>query len=52
MDKCTTFQQGYPGLHTTHNCLSHTGSDLLPFVVLAVMLLLAGTILWYAGRKA
>lgn len=49
--KCTTTKQGYPTLTTQHDCrLSHTGFDLAPFLVLAVMFVLVGVILWRYGR--
>jgi len=53
MDKCTTTKQGYPSLHSSHDCnLSHTGFDLAPFLVLTVALILAGLILLRWGRRA
>lgn len=49
---CSTYQQGYPTVHFHHDCLSHTGSNLVPFTALGIMLLMAGLVLLYYGRKA
>jgi len=49
---CTTTKQGYPSIENAKDCqLSHTGFDLLPLVLGAVIILSVGAILRWAGRR-
>lgn len=51
MKKCTVIDQGYPTVSHQVDCLSHTGSALWPFLVLGLMLLIAGTIIYLSARS-
>jgi len=46
-DKCSAIHQGYPSITTHTDCagLANTGTDLYPMLLLALMLLVAGTII-------
>ena len=50
MKKCSTIQQGYPSIQTMKNCqLSHTGFELWPFLVIALLMVGAGVIFRVGG---
>ena len=49
---CTTTKQGYPSIHNMKDCqLSHTGFDLLPLVLGAVVILSLGLVLRVVGKR-
>jgi len=53
MSKCTVTNQGYPQLG--QHCLQHsglpfTGTNLISWVLLGILLTAAGTAVWFATR--
>ena len=49
---CTATKQGYPSIENAKDCqLSHTGFDLLPLVLGAIVILSIGVVLRVVARR-